>query len=85
MYPMGTTLAAHLVDRVIPDVPVRQRGLSLPWSLHYLLAFDAAHCRHVLAVFIRVVFGGSGAVPPATELSMASAGPSPSFSASAAR
>jgi hypothetical protein len=54
---MGTTLAAHLVDRVIPDVPVRQRGLSLPWSLHYLLAFDAALCRHVLAVFIRVVFG----------------------------
>jgi hypothetical protein len=37
-----TDLAAHLVDRVIPDVPVRQRVLSLPWSLRYLLAFDAA-------------------------------------------
>ena len=27
-----TELAAHLVDRVIPDVPVRQWVLSLPWS-----------------------------------------------------
>ncbi len=34
-------LAAHLVDRVIPDVPVRQWVLSLPWSLRYQLAFDA--------------------------------------------
>jgi hypothetical protein len=50
-------LAAHLVDRVMPDVPVRQWVLSLPWSLRYQLAFDAALCRDVLAVFIRVVFG----------------------------
>ena len=52
-----TELAAHLVDRVIPDVPVRQWVLSLPWSLRYQLAFDATLCRDVLAVFIRVVFG----------------------------
>jgi hypothetical protein len=50
-------LAAQLVDRVIPDVPVRQWVLSLPWSLRYQLAFDAALCRDVLAIFIRVVFG----------------------------
>lgn len=31
--------------------------LSLPWSLRYLLAFDAALGRDVLAVFIRAVFG----------------------------
>jgi hypothetical protein len=31
--------------------------LSLPWSLRYQLAFDAALCRDVLAGFIRVVFG----------------------------
>ena len=49
--------AAQLVDRVIPDVPVRQWGLSLPWSLRYQLALDAALCRDVLASFIRVVFG----------------------------
>ena len=50
-------LAAHLVDRVIPDVPVRQWVLSRPWSLRDQLAFDAALCRDGLAVFIRVVFG----------------------------
>ena len=49
-------LAAHLVDRVIPDVPVRQWVLSLPWSLRYQRAFDAKLCGAVLAVFIRVVF-----------------------------
>lgn len=35
-------LAAQLVDRVIPDVPVRQWVLSLPWTLRYQPAFDAA-------------------------------------------
>ena len=50
-------LAAQLVDRVIPHVPVRQWVLSLPWSLRYHLAFDAGLCRDVLAVFMRVVFG----------------------------
>ena len=49
-------LAAHLVERVIPNVPVRQWVLSRPWSLRYQLAFDAALCRQVLAVFIGVVF-----------------------------
>lgn len=52
-----TELAAHLVERVLPGDPVRQWVLSLPWSLRYLLAFDAALCRDVLAVFICVVFG----------------------------
>ncbi len=49
-------LAAHLVDRVIPEIPVRQWVLSLPWSLRYQLAFDAALCRDVLAAFIGVLF-----------------------------
>ncbi len=49
-------LAAHLVDRVIPHVSVRQWVLSLAWSLRYQLAFDAALSAEVLAVFIRVVF-----------------------------
>jgi hypothetical protein len=52
-----SALAAALVDRVIPHVPVRQWVLSLPWSLRYQLAFDPALCRDVLAVFVRVVFG----------------------------
>lgn len=50
-------LAAHLVERVFPDVPVRQWVLSLPWALRYQLAFDATLCGAVLGVFIRVVFG----------------------------
>jgi Transposase zinc-binding domain/Putative transposase len=51
-------LAAQLVDRVIPAVPVRQWVLSLPWSLRYQLAFDAALYTDVLAVFMRGVFAG---------------------------
>jgi len=35
--------AAHLVDRVLPEVPVRQWVLSLPWQLRYRLAFAASH------------------------------------------
>lgn len=33
--------AAHLVDRVLPEVPVRQWVLSLPFGLRYRLAYDA--------------------------------------------
>lgn len=44
-----SALAAQLVDRVIPHVPVRQWVLSLPWLLRYQLAFDAGLCRAVLA------------------------------------
>jgi hypothetical protein len=28
--------AAHLVDRVLPDVPIRQWVLSVPFQLRYL-------------------------------------------------
>ena len=34
-------LAAQLVDRVIPRMPVRQWVLSVPFTLRYQLAFDA--------------------------------------------
>ena len=51
-------LAAQLVDRVIPRVPVRQRVLSLPFTLCYHLAFDATLTAAVLAVFIRTAFAG---------------------------
>jgi hypothetical protein len=36
--------SAHLVDRVFPDVPVRQWVLSLPHRLRYLLAWDHELC-----------------------------------------
>ncbi len=43
--------SAHLVDRVIPIVPVRQYVLSLPVPLRYLLAWRHELCLEVLAIF----------------------------------
>jgi hypothetical protein len=34
-------VAAHLVDRVLPDVPVRLYVLTLPYELRRLAAFKA--------------------------------------------
>jgi hypothetical protein len=48
--------AAHLVDRVLPHVPVRQWVLSLPWALRYRLACDASLASAVLNCFLRGVF-----------------------------
>lgn len=47
--------AAHLVDHVLPDVPIRQWVLSLPYRLRYRLAWDHDLCRVVVAVFVRAV------------------------------
>jgi Putative transposase/Transposase zinc-binding domain len=49
--------AAHLVDHVLPQVPVRQWVLSLPHRLRYLLAYNHSLCRAVLAVAVRAVLG----------------------------
>lgn len=49
--------AAHLVDSVIPVVPVRQWVLSLPFALRYRMAYDARLITAVLNVFIRALFG----------------------------
>src|SRR5262249_46860402 len=38
-------LAPHLVDAVLPAVPVRQWVLTLPHRLRYLLAYNHALCR----------------------------------------
>ena len=48
--------AAHLVDHVLPDVPVRQWVLSVPYRLRYLLAWDHDLCRAVAAILARSVF-----------------------------
>jgi len=50
-------LAAHLVDAVLPHVPVRQWVLTLPYRLRYLLAYNHGLCRAVLAVHVRAVLG----------------------------
>ena len=49
--------AAHLVDHVLPDVPVRQWVLTLPHRLRYRLAWDHDSCRAVTRLFVRAVFG----------------------------
>ena len=52
-----TEQAAHLVDEVLPRVPVRQWVLSVPHRLRYLLAWNHKLCRAVLAVYVRAVLG----------------------------
>ena len=48
--------AAHLVDRVLPEVPVRQWVLPLPYRLRYRCAYDAKLMSEVLNVFLRTLF-----------------------------
>jgi hypothetical protein len=48
--------AAHIVDRVLPRVPVRQWVLSLPFGLRCRLAHDRDLTADVLRVFVRAVF-----------------------------
>ncbi len=50
-------VAAHLVVRVLPDVPVRQRVLTLPHRLRLLCAYDPAACAIVRRTFVRAVSG----------------------------
>ena len=50
-------LAAHLVDHVLPLVPIRQWVFTVPVPVRYQLAFDAGLTRAVLRVFLRTVFG----------------------------
>jgi hypothetical protein len=48
--------AAHLVDRVLPDVPIRQWVLSIPVAMRYRLAYDAKLTREVLHIFVQSLF-----------------------------
>ncbi len=48
--------AAHLVDRVLPTVPVRQWVLALPYPLRYCCAYDRALTSQVLRAFLRSLF-----------------------------
>jgi hypothetical protein len=43
--------AAHLVDHVFPEVPVRQWVLCVPFALRYRLAHDSSLVRDVLQIF----------------------------------
>ena len=48
--------AAHLVDRVLPDVPVRQYVLSLPYELRRLAAFKADVLTALGRMFVEAIF-----------------------------
>jgi len=45
--------AAHLVDHVIPHVPVRQWVLSLPYQMGFLLASQRPLLRAVRRIVLR--------------------------------
>ena len=47
--------AAHLVDHVLPDVPIRQWVLSLPHTIRYLVGFDKELCRQLRGIFLRAL------------------------------
>jgi hypothetical protein len=50
-----TERAAHLLDAVLPWVPVRQWVLTMPYRLRYLLAWDHRLARAVLGVYARAL------------------------------
>jgi len=51
-----TERAAHLVDVVLPWVPVRQWVLTVPYRLRYQMAWNHGLSRAVLRVYTRVLF-----------------------------
>lgn len=48
---------AWLVDRVTPQVPVRQWALSLPYRVLHLCAHDAYVCAALRRILLRAVSG----------------------------
>ena len=49
-------VAAHLVDFVLPEVPIRQWVLTLPYPLRYRCAYDSRLPGEVLRALIRALF-----------------------------
>ncbi len=50
-----TRIAEHLIERVVPAVPVRQWVLTVPPRLRYRMAYDHAVCSDVLRLFARAL------------------------------
>jgi len=48
--------ASRLVDRVIPEVPVRHWTLSLPHALRFIIAYEPSLCSAVITAFTSEVF-----------------------------
>src|SRR5262245_5622348 len=51
-----TERAAHLVDAVVPRVPVRQWVLTVPYRLRYQMAWNHGLSRAVLRAYTRALF-----------------------------
>jgi hypothetical protein len=47
--------AAHLVDHVLPEVPVRQFVVTMPFPLRFPLAFDGKLLGQILRIFTDTV------------------------------
>lgn len=47
--------AKHLIEEVIPEVPVRQWVLSMPYTYRFLLATNLEFLRKALAIFHRTI------------------------------
>lgn len=48
-------VAAHMVESVIPEVPVRQWVISFPFSVRYILAYKPQLVTGVLSIFNRII------------------------------
>ena len=48
--------AAHILDRVLPEVPIRQWVLSVPFDLRFLLATQPQILTALLRIFVRSIF-----------------------------
>jgi hypothetical protein len=59
--------AAHLTDRVLPNVPIRQWVLSLPFPLRKLAAFRADVLTAVSSMFVEEIFRATGVRTKQTE------------------
>ena len=77
--------AAHLVDHVFPDVPVRQWVLSVPHRIRYVLAWHHDLCRRVARMLHRAVERHLRGWARDQGLADPAAAVSPSSSASAGR
>jgi hypothetical protein len=49
-------LAAHLVDHVVPEVPLRAWVFTVPHPLRYLMAYDKSLCSAVISLVHRTLF-----------------------------
>ncbi|MFH1143761.1 MAG: transposase zinc-binding domain-containing protein, partial [Candidatus Eisenbacteria bacterium] len=49
-------IAAHLVDRVLPEAPYRQFVLTFPWPMRLPLAFDPDFLSKTMNAYLRTLF-----------------------------